>query len=1843
VPYGSYVTPYTIALAPGCASACSAYVAGVLYDYTAYDFPQINSIQTTPSTYSYYQGFIVGLNGAGSAATFSSYLSGTYDYTTTNSISGVGALSGTPSIGVDASGNIYYAADLNTSDFPLTGGGTALTYLTKIGPASAGIVLADPSAIDLGSTYVNTNSAVYNATPPSVVLRNMGSQAVSLTSFTASSGIFSQTNTCGGTIPGGGQCTLTPSFTPTVSGSVSGTLSIGSTGNSSPTVIHLSGNANDGGYLTVTPTTGFNFGNITVGAASGFQTLAVKNTGDQAVTGFYLYNLPAGFTSLSNCPATLNPGGSCEVGIQFAPYQAGYVSGGFYVYNPSYGYYGPAIPVSGTGVVSGDAGSVALSATTVNFNTEAIGVGSNPQAVTVTNTGTVPVTINPFTIALTGTTGNVADFGDTGYLYSCSGTLPYPLQPGQSCYFYTYFTPSVAGTETATLSIPTSAGTATVALAGTGAVDAQDLVFSPSNFVFPDEVVGTTSSTQYFYVYNSGSVPVFFDRVFASQGDFRLSSQNCSNTTLNPPAGPGATATYCNIDVTFSPSAIGNRTGTITLIDSASGTAQTLTLSGNGIAATGTLAGDSTALIFPAQAIGTTSAVQTVTFTNTGNSTVYVNSFSTSGNYAAMGYGNYCSSTVPCYVPPGGYFQASVTFTPTAATNPRTGSLFVNSTAGTYKVSLTGTGETATQSVATTPSSTTTLNFGSVVSGSMSNYIPIFLHNTGTEPVTISSPPTTTGSFTYYQYFGGSCGYYVTTLQPDAECSAYVEFSPTATGTQTGTLTFTDSAGTQIVKLTGTGVSTASLTYFNDPFYTFQQTGVGTGSNYLNSGGAQAYEYFYNQTANPITIASVAITGSGAAAFPNYPFTDTCTGGVVASSSYCYVQVYFAPTAAGYYAATLTITDTTGKTYSAPLYGYSPAIVDGGYLSPDGLSFAGQTVNTASASQLIYLYDGGTTAISVGGATGSNVGPTSEFRLTTDNCSNTYQTTSCYLYVEFVPSATGTRTGTLSFPVTYSDGTTATLSASLTGVGLGDTNRAVLSPLSTQFPATTIGQTSSYQTVRLSNLGTAPFTVNFLTGANTSVGASSTGDFTTSDSCSGAYISAGTSCSVNVYFAPQAGAAGARNGSMTFPVTYLGATSPVNLTATYTGNAVATGNGLQITPSSLQMGTWIVGTYSKQQTITLYNEGNTPVTMGSFTSAAPFDIATTCGSTLAAAASCTVTVLYQPTATGAQTGTINVPNSATGAPQKIAVSGTGIAASQQLAYSQTTVAFGSQLEGTSGPAVTLSLVNRSSQTITVSSVNLGGTNAADFTVVSNGCNGATLYGYEYYSGTYSTCSVALQFSPLANTASATALTATITEFDTGTGSGRKATLTGTSTAAAPSVGLFPVAITFPAQYEKTESGNQIFSVTNTGSSSLKITAVATSDTTQFPITSNACSGKTLAAGTDCLVGVAFKPSSTGSITGSITVTDNATNSPQSLPLSGTGVIPTASLSATTLTFAQQGVGSTSPSQSVTLSNTGTGALLITSVTVSGADASDYALINPCGSSLAAGTSCKLSVTFTPKATGTRTATITIDDNSGLVSGASQTVALTGTGIPVAATPTFSVAAGTYASTQTVTLAETTTGATIYYTINGTTPTTASTKYTGTAITVSADETIEAIAVATGYAQSAVGTAVYSIEAAKPTFSVAAGTYASAQTVALGDTTTGATIYYTVNGTTPTTASTKYTGTEITVSADETIEAIAVATGYAQSAVATATYDIEAALPAFSVKAGTYSSAQSVTLSDTTPGATIYYTTNGTTPTTSSTKYTGTAITVSASETVEAIAVATGYAESGVASAKYIIN
>jgi hypothetical protein len=179
---------------------------------------------------------------------------------------------------------------------------------------------------------------------------------------------------------------------------------------------------------------------------------------------------------------------------------------------------------------------------------------------------------------------------------------------------------------------------------------------------------------------------------------------------------------------------------------------------------------------------------------------------------------------------------------------------------------------------------------------------------------------------------------------------------------------------------------------------------------------------------------------------------------------------------------------------------------------------------------------------------------------------------------------------------------------------------------------------------------------------------------------------------------------------------------------------------------------------------------------------------------------------------------------------------------------------------------------------------------------------------------------------------------------------------------------------------------------------------------------------------------------------------------------------------------------------------------------------------------------------------------------------SWTMSSTSGGGGTVATPTFSPAAGTYLGTQTVTLSDATTGATIFYTLDGTQPGTSaggSTKQYSGPLAITSTETIKALATASGMTTSGTASATYTIESqvATPTFSPAAGSYTSAPTVVISTTTPApTTIYYTTNGSTPTTSSTVYSG-PVTVNASETLKAYATKSGYFDSSVATAAYTI----------------------------------------------------------------------------------
>jgi uncharacterized repeat protein (TIGR03803 family) len=211
----------------------------------------------------------------------------------------------------------------------------------------------------------------------------------------------------------------------------------------------------------------------------------------------------------------------------------------------------------------------------------------------------------------------------------------------------------------------------------------------------------------------------------------------------------------------------------------------------------------------------------------------------------------------------------------------------------------------------------------------------------------------------------------------------------------------------------------------------------------------------------------------------------------------------------------------------------------------------------------------------------------------------------------------------------------------------------------------------------------------------------------------------------------------------------------------------------------------------------------------------------------------------------------------------------------------------------------------------------------------------------------------------------------------------------------PRVTLSTTSLGFGNQVIDTTSAAKTVTVANTGSVTLDISSTTAS--ANFAISAKTC-GATLAVGKNCKVSVTFTPTVLGKVKGTLTLTDNAPNSPQALPLSGTGVEP-ATLAPASATYAAQAVGTTSPAKTFTLANNQT--VVLTSIAIS--TTGDFAVsTTTCTTSLAAKSKCTISVTFTPTETGTRTGELNVSDSA---SNSPQTMALTGTGVvPATLTP-----------------------------------------------------------------------------------------------------------------------------------------------------------------------------------------------------------------------------------------------
>ena len=203
----------------------------------------------------------------------------------------------------------------------------------------------------------------------------------------------------------------------------------------------------------------------------------------------------------------------------------------------------------------------------------------------------------------------------------------------------------------------------------------------------------------------------------------------------------------------------------------------------------------------------------------------------------------------------------------------------------------------------------------------------------------------------------------------------------------------------------------------------------------------------------------------------------------------------------------------------------------------------------------------------------------------------------------------------------------------------------------------------------------------------------------------------------------------------------------------------------------------------------------------------------------------------------------------------------------------------------------------------------------------------------------------------------------------------------------PPVRVSPNSLSFGNEAVGTTSPAKTVTLDNTSTDTLDISSITPSG--DFAISANTC-GATLAAKKSCKVSITFTPMALGTLTGTLTFTDNAANSPQTVALSGTGVLP-ATLTPATATYASQAVGTTSAAKTFTLTNNQTVALTSIAITTAG----DFAVsATTCTTSLIAKGKCTISVTFTPTAKGTRTGVLSVSDSA---NNSPQKSSLTGTG------------------------------------------------------------------------------------------------------------------------------------------------------------------------------------------------------------------------------------------------------
>jgi hypothetical protein len=557
---------------------------------------------------------------------------------------------------------------------------------------------------------------------------------------------------------------------------------------------------------------------------------------------------------------------------------------------------------------------------------------------------------------------------------------------------------------------------------------------------------------------------------------------------------------------------------------------------------------------------------------------------------------------------------------------------------------------------------------------------------------------------------------------------------------------------------------------------------------------------------------------------------------------------------------------------------------------------------------------------------------------------------SCTLTITFAPNAGAPYNSPLT--ITDSDPTSP---QTITLIGTGIAAAMLSQSASTLRYGPVVYGLSATQTETLTNIGTvtATFSPAFFTGS----GASS---YSETNNCEPS-LAVGDSCNYTVTFSPQA--LGTLGAVLNIPDnTEKGSTT---VTVTGTGKTAVTFSTLKLTYGNVPV------MDSSSKTTTLTNAGNAlPVTF-TLSDTVNYSQTNTCGTTVPAMGSCTITVTFAPQSVGPLNATLTVTDSDPSSPQVVTLTGSGIDNVTTIKATPMALTYGNVPWGTSSSKA-ITLTNTGNLTALFSSFTFTGAGASDYSQTNNCAPSLAPHGK---------CTVTVTFTPQV----LGSLPATLTIVDNNTTGSNIITEAGTGVS---SVILNPANLTFNS-VEEGKSSTKTTTLKNLGNA-LAVT-ITLADKVNYSQT-NTCGGM-VPAKSSCAITVTFAPQTTGPLDTTLSVGDGDPSSPQTVTITGTGLsdLTTVTVNPGLLTY-QTVVWGLSATKTVTVKNTGAVDAILGAFTFSGAP--DYTQTNNCPASLAPKASCSVMVTFTPNALGPLDGSLSFTDNT---AAGSSTINMTGTG------------------------------------------------------------------------------------------------------------------------------------------------------------------------------------------------------------------------------------------------------